>query len=147
MVLLVDHDGALELDDRYTVLVVAGGIYHHDADVRARARLALLQDLAPGVDRIPLEDRRRQPYLVPAEVGEDVLGDVGDALARDQRQREGRVNERPAKLRLGRVSVIYVDGSRVLGEEREPHVIGGRHGTHKWVLVQIPNLEAFDESS
>src|ERR671912_2706654 len=121
MVPLVDHDGALELDDRSPVLVVAGGIYHHDADVRARARLALLQDLAPGVDRIPLEDRRRHPYLVPAEVGEDVLGDVGDALARDEREREGRVDERLAELRLGRVGMVDMDRSRVLGEKREPH--------------------------
>src|SRR5215208_7303027 len=92
--LLVDHDCALERDDRLPVLVVAGRLHHHYPHVRSRARLALLEHLTPGVDRVPLEDRCRQPDLVPSEVGEDVLGDIGDALPRNQRQREGRVHER-----------------------------------------------------
>ncbi len=33
---LVDHDNALERDDDLAILVVAGGMHRHDADIRAR---------------------------------------------------------------------------------------------------------------
>src|SRR5215218_3200524 len=72
----VDHDGTQEGDDRLAVLVVDRCFHRHDADAWPRARPALLHDLASGVDRIPLEDGRGEPDLIPPEVGEDVLGDI-----------------------------------------------------------------------
>src|SRR3712207_138881 len=57
MALPVDHDGSKECDDCLTLLVVACCFHPHDADAWSRARLALLYDLASGVDRVPLEDR------------------------------------------------------------------------------------------
>src|SRR5918997_3919214 len=145
--LFVDHYRALEWNDRFPILVVADCPHRYYPDVRARARLPLLEHLGARVDSVPLEDRRRQPHLVPAQVGEDVLGDIGDALPRDQRQREGRVHKRSAELRLGRIGMIHVDRSRVLGEEREPHVVGGRHGTPQWVFVDVPHLEVLEEAT
>ena len=49
-----------------------------------------------------------QFHLVPVEVGEDVLRDVGGALAGDEHEGEGRVHERPAELGLSGIVVIEV---------------------------------------
>ncbi len=54
---------------------------------------------------------------------------------------------RLAELRLGRVGVIYVDRSRVLGEKREPHAVGGLHRTASWVLVDVPDPEILEEAA
>jgi hypothetical protein len=35
----------------------------------------------------------------------------------------------------------------ILGEERKPHVVGGRHGATKRMLVYVTDLEIFEEAS
>src|SRR5919107_3680772 len=77
----VDHDGPQEGDVRLAVLVVARGLHLDDAHPGPRTGLARLQYLAPGVDRVALEDGGGEAHLVPSQVGEDVLRDVRDALA------------------------------------------------------------------
>ncbi len=103
---LVDHDNALERDDDLAILVVAGGLHRHDADIRARPGLPLLQHLRLRVDGIAFEDRVGEPDLVPAQVGKDVLRNVGDALPGDQRERKGRVDEWLTKFSLCSVVVV-----------------------------------------
>ena len=49
-----------------------------------------------------------QPHLVPAEVGEDVLRDIGDALSSDEREGEGQVHEQSAELGLFGIVVVEV---------------------------------------
>ena len=78
----------------------AGGLDADDADVRARFRLARLEDLALRVDRVAFEDRVRQLDLVPAEIRDAVHREVGHRLAGDERQREARVHERLLELGL-----------------------------------------------
>src|SRR5258708_13032377 len=69
---LVDHDGALERDDDRSILIVAAGLHRHDADMRARPRLALLPNLRLGVDGVALEDRLGKPTPVPSQLAENV---------------------------------------------------------------------------
>ncbi len=52
--------------------------------------------------------RVEQPHLVPVDVGEDVLRDIGDALAGDEREGEGRVHEQPAEFGLSDIVVVEV---------------------------------------
>lgn len=52
----------------------------------------------PGVDGVAPEDGVGQPDLAPPEVGEDVLRDVGDALAGDESKREDRAYQRLSEL-------------------------------------------------
>src|SRR5690348_13793561 len=63
----VHEQGSLEADHDGAVLVVAAGADGDDADVLARLRVAHLEHLGLGVDRVALEDRRGQADLVPAE--------------------------------------------------------------------------------
>src|SRR5215212_5166922 len=143
----VHHDGSQESDDRLALLVVACGFHRHDADVWSRARPALLYDLASGIDRIPLEDGRGEPDLIPPEVGEDVLGDICDALAGHHGDGEGRVDQRTAILGLGGVGVVHVDRGRVLRKERKPKVVGSRHGAPQWMFVDVTHLEILEKAS
>ena len=65
---------------------------------------------------VAVEDRRGgQADLVPAEVGEDVLADVGHALAGHEREGEGRVDQGPAELGLSGVVVVEVDRAQCSG--------------------------------
>src|SRR5215204_3845108 len=75
----VDHNRPQEGDDRLAVLVVARGLHLHDAHVGPRTRVARLQYFAPGVDRVAFEDGSGETYLIPPQIGEDVLRDVRDA--------------------------------------------------------------------
>src|SRR5215204_4364353 len=143
----VDHDGTQEGDDRLAVLVVARCFHRHDADAWPRARPALLHDLASGVDRIPLEDGRGEPDLIPPEVGEDVLGDIRYALAGYQGDGEGRVDQRTAVLGLGGVGVVHVDRGRVLRKEGKPQVVCGRHCAPQWMIVDVTHLEVLEKAS
>jgi hypothetical protein len=106
----VHHDGSQERDDRLALLVVACGFHRHDADVWPRARPALLCDLASGVDRIPLEDGRGEPDLIPPEVGEDILGDIRDALASHQGDGDATSELAFEGLRLSAESIIGEEG-------------------------------------
>src|SRR4051812_27382304 len=104
------HDRALELDHGLVALVEAARAYGDDAEARSRIRLSLLEHFGLGAERVPGEDRRRQPHLAPAEV-DAALGDVRDGQARYEREREGRVDERPSPL--GRRGVLGVEVDRV----------------------------------
>jgi len=86
--LSINEERALERDHYNAILVEAGRLYGDDAHVRTGSRLPLLQNLRAGVDGVALEDRSGQADLIPSQVGEDVLGDVGDALPGNQGDRE-----------------------------------------------------------
>src|SRR5579872_610077 len=94
---LVDHDSTLESDDDFAALVEAGGADSDDADVGTGLRCARFEDFGLGVDGIALEDGVGETHFIPAEVGEGVLRDVGDALAGDESQGEGGVHQRLAE--------------------------------------------------
>src|ERR1051326_1938653 len=141
----VDHQRPPERDHDRPVLVEPGGPAGHDADVRPRARLSLLQDLGAGVDRVALEHGRRQPHLVPAQIGEHVLRHVGHALAGHESERERRVDQRSLELRLRRVVAVEVDRRAVLGQQREPDVVGVEDGPAQRVLVHVAGLEVLVE--
>src|SRR5215203_1499585 len=143
----VDHDRALERNYDGPVLVVAGRLHRHDPHVRSAPRCALFEHLGLGVDGVALEDGGGEPNLVPPQIGHDVLGDVGDALAGHQRDRERRVHERLAELGLGRVVVVEVDRGGILRQQREPGVVGGGDGAPQRVLVHVAHLEVLEKPS
>ena len=87
---------------------------------RARDAYRPNEDLGARGCGAPLKDWGGHPNLVPAQVGEDVLGDVRQALARHQREREGRVDERFAELGLGGVVLVEVDRHTVLRVQNAP---------------------------
>jgi itaconyl-CoA hydratase len=62
-------------------------------------------------------------YLVPAQIGEDVLRNVGHVLSGDERNGEGRVDQRLAEARLSCVIGVEMQRRRVLGEQRLPHPV------------------------
>ena len=112
----VDHRRTLERDHLNALLVVPGRPDCDNANVQARFRIADLEHLGARVDRIPLEHGIWEANLIPAEVGHDVLGDVGDALACHQGERQAAVDQRLAELSLRGILVVEVDWSRVLSQ-------------------------------
>lgn len=93
------------------------------------------------VGRVAPKYRYQEADFIPVQGGEDVLGDVGDALACRQSLGEGGVHEWFTKLRLRRDMVVEVYRDGFLGEQREPGVVGSRYGASQRVLVDIADLE------
>jgi hypothetical protein len=117
---LVDHNRASKSNHDRAVLVVAGGLDSDDTDILSRLRLASFEYLTTRVDGVAFENRRGQPDFVPAEIGEDVLGDVRHALSRDQCDRKGGVDQRSPELRLFGVSVVHVNRRTVFKIQKPP---------------------------
>src|SRR5437764_13625706 len=94
MAALVNQHCALEAHDESAVLIEAAGLDRNDALTRAAVGLALVEDLAFGVERIAGKDRRRRLHLVPAEIGDDLGADRPHAHAGQDRERQRAVDER-----------------------------------------------------
>ncbi len=135
------------MDDRHTVLVPSGGAYGHHAGLRAGAGLADHQNLALGVERVAFEHRRRQPDLLPAQVGDHVPRQIRHRLSGGKRQRETRVHQRPSEWSPGAVVVIDVDRILVLRQKRKPGVVGGKHGASERVENALADPEVLEEAS
>jgi hypothetical protein len=142
----IHHNRPLEFQDGYPILIKARRFHPHDPHMRPRSGLPFLQNLAAGVDRIPLKDGGGKANLVPAEV-DSILRDVADGEARDQGQGEGGVDQGAAKFGLGGVGLVEVDGIRVHGQGREPDIIGAGDSSAEGVRVDIPHLKIFVDSS
>jgi len=84
-----------------------------------------------------------RPVAVQHEVGHHVLGDVGDALAGDERKRERRIHQDAAEFGLRRVRVVEMNRVHVLGQQREPAVVHGQDGPSERVHVDVTDLEIF----
>ena len=95
-------------------MVEARGLDPDDPEVGAAPRLSLLEHRGPGVDGVALEDGVGQPNFVPAEVGEDVLGNVSYALPSHQCQGERGVYEGLPELGLRGVVMVKVDRRTLL---------------------------------
>ena len=128
------------------VLVHAGRLHSHDADVRARFRLARLEHLALRADRVAFEQRMRQAHFVPAEIGDGVHRQVGHRLAGDQREREARVHERLFELGLARVLRVEVNRVGVHRQAREPDVVGLSDRAPERMLVDVADLEVLEHA-
>src|SRR5690606_33578725 len=99
------------------------------------------------IDRVALENRIGQANLVPAQVCKHVLGDVGDALAGDQRDGESRIDQRLAELRLCRVVGVEMDGRGVLGEQGEPDVVRLGHRAAQRLAIDFADPEILEKPS
>ena len=117
---LIDHNRASKSDHDRAVLVEAGGLDSDDTDILSRLRLASFEYLTTRIDGVTFENRRGQPDFVPAEISEDVLGDVRHALSRDQCDRKGGVDQRSPELRLLGVSVVHVNRRTVFRIQKPP---------------------------
>src|SRR5215213_2251604 len=89
--------------------------------------------------------KRMSGSSVRLRVGEHVLGDVDYALDGHERQREGRVHQRPAEIPLRREVMIEVYGGRVSREQGELEVVRGGHGAPQRVLLDVADLETLEE--
>ena len=108
-VFFVGHYRADEGYDRRPVLVETRGLDPDDPDAERAPRLPLLDPFRPGVDGVALEDGVGQPDFVPAEVGEEVLGDIGYALPGHRSQGQRGVYDGLPELGLRGVVVVKVD--------------------------------------
>ena len=117
------HHRPLELDHDDVVLVQAARAHGDDSLAGPGVRLALLEHLRLGADRVAREDGRRQRHVAPAEVHR-LLRDVDHREAGDEREREGRVDERAAPFGRRGIRRVEVDRVRVQRQQREPDVVG-----------------------
>ena len=141
MASLVHHERALELDHDGPVLIDPSSPYAHDADVRSGFRFTLLEDLAPRIDGVAFEDRIREAYLVPPEVGHDILREVRDGLTGHERQGERRVDQRSTKLGLAGIDMVKMDRVGIHRQQGEPDVVGGEDGPAQRVVIDVADLE------
>src|SRR5207248_3253807 len=112
-----------------------------DALGRARLRLALCENLAFGIDRVADKDRRAQLDVGPAEIGDRLLADIGDAHPGDNRQGQAAVDDRPAELGFGGIGRIEMQRVLVHRQERKPSVVRLADRASGAVLVDIADRE------
>jgi hypothetical protein len=124
----MDEHRALEAHHLDAVLVDAARQDSDNPLRRAALRLALMEDGALGIERVAGEDRMGRFHLVLAEIGDDLGADCTHAHAREQRQREGRVDKRLLPLRLGSIGRVEMDRLDVQRQQREPGIVGIEDG-------------------
>src|SRR5712692_10491765 len=138
--LLPHHDAARVLEHHRAVVLDAQGPEFDDAPLRLGLRLALVHDLALGVDGLALEQRVGQLDLVPAQ-GEAVFARIRHAETGHNRNRQRRVHERPPELGLRRVVLIEMDLVGVVGQQGEPDVVGLGNRPPNPAAVDVADLE------
>src|SRR5215813_15194701 len=143
LVALPDHDGPGVLDHDLAVLVVAARANLDDALLRPRARLPHIEHLALCVEGVAVEQRVGQLDLVPAQ-GEAVLADVRHAHPGHDRDSQRAVDEASAPLRLLAVLAVEMDLVAVVGQEREPDVVGLGDGPPIPAAVDVSNVEVLE---
>lgn len=84
----VDQQRSAERDHCVAILAASDRLDRYDADVRSRLRLSNFEHLAFAVDRIPFEQRMRHAHLVPPQIREVILRDIGHRLSGHQHDRE-----------------------------------------------------------
>ena len=105
-----------------------------------RSRLALRQDLTSGIDGVPAKDRRHQPQVGPANVGDRLLADIRHANAGDNRQgRQLSTTGRPNGQ--GRVNLIEVQRVLVHRQQRKPSIIGLADRAARAMFVNVADRE------
>src|SRR5438094_3720131 len=144
---LINHDGTLEGDHDLAIVVVAGGLHRHNADIWARPRLPLLQNLGLGVDGVALKDRVGESDFIPAQVSKDVLRNVGHTLPGHQRERKGRIDKRFAKFGLCCVVLVKVNRGGVLSQQGEPDIVRCYDCSTQWMLIHIADLELLEKAT
>src|SRR6516164_2762798 len=144
---LVYHEGTLEGDHGLAIVVVASSLHRHNADIWARPRLPLLQDLGLGVDGVALEDRVGESDFIPAQICKDVLRNIGHTLPGYQRERKGRIDKRFAKFGLCCVVLVKVNRGGVLGQQREPDIVRCCDCSTQGMLIHIADLEILEKAT
>src|SRR3977135_944882 len=74
-----NKNGALVSHKNCAVGFFTRGAHGDDALRRARLRFAFRENLAFGIDRVVDKDRRAELDVGPAEIGDRLLADIGDA--------------------------------------------------------------------
>ena len=119
-----------------------------DPPLRARPRLALLDDLRLRVDRVAVKEGLRELDPVEPEVAHGgAERGLADGEPDGDAEREDAVDERLPELRLGRRVEVDVQGLRVHGEAGEEDVVGlgdraarlvAKHLAHQQLLEMFP---------
>ena len=86
-----------------------------------------------------------EPHVVPAQVRDGVLADVRDRQPGDDRERQRGHHERLAELGPRRVVGVVVDVVGVVGEQREPGVVGLGDRPAVGVAVDVADREVLEE--
>src|SRR5216683_7942750 len=144
---LINHDSSLEFDDHGSILFEARRFEAHNSDIGSGLRLPLLENLTLRIQSISIKERIRTTHFIPAQIGDRILRNVGNRLACHDRERECRVNERPAEFRFRRIGMIEVDRIGVHGQQGKPNIVGGKNSAAQSVAKNISNLEVLKNSS
>ena len=141
---LRDQDTAVEDADDIAVLVAPGGAYGDHACRRPALRFPLVEDLRLAVKRVPGKQWMREADVLPAEVGDGLLADVGHAHAHQHRHRQGARDQWPPELACLGVFHVEVQRMGVHGQQGEPGVVGVRDGPAGAVFVDVTSLEILE---
>src|SRR5216683_5908141 len=144
---LINHDSSLEFDDHGSILFEARRFEAHNSDIGSGLRLPLLENLTLRIQSISIKERIRKTHFIPAQIGDRILRNVGNRLACHDRERECRVNERPAEFRFRCIGMIEVNRIGVHGQQGKPNIVGGKNCAAQSVAKNISNLEVLKNSS
>src|ERR1700722_5439581 len=117
---------ALALRHQFVFLIPGAVQEGHDAGIRSRFAFAQFQDLGFHVDRVAMKERGREPYLVPAEIGDRrAVCRFVDRNSHHETQSKGAVDDAVPEFGMFlTVLLIQVQIGRIMGETRKPDVIG-----------------------
>src|SRR5688572_28315741 len=135
------EDGAVELADLHLVLIEAERLDRHDAGARATLRVALVEHLGLGVQRVAGKERVREPDVGPAEIRDRLLADIGHAHADHERDGERAAHHAAPELAVARVLLVEMQRVRVHREKREGDIVILGDGAPGAVLVDVADAE------
>src|SRR5664279_5890122 len=120
---LGNENGPLERHEFRSVGFLAECLDRHDALGWPLGGLPFIENFRLGVNGVSNENRGRELDVVPAQIADCLLADVADAHAGDNRESKATVYQRPTEFRLGRVSIVEMQGMLIHGQEREPGIV------------------------
>src|SRR5256885_4252568 len=131
-----ENDGAVRLEPALPDL--------DDAPSAPRSRRAGIEHLGVRVEGVAFEERVRELHLVPSE-GKPVPARVRDHEPGHDPDREHAVHQGPLELGLRRVVRVDVNRVLVIGEQREPDVVGLCDGAAGRGSKHVADLEVFEK--
>src|ERR1700691_6003156 len=105
----VNQHGALETHYFYPILINAPSGDGHDTLRGPTLRLAFGQDGRFRVERVSRKDWMGRFHLVPAKVGNDLRANSANAHAREERECQGRIDQRFLPFGFLRVGSVEME--------------------------------------
>src|SRR6266487_3326564 len=146
---LPDHEDPVELDDRLASLVEPARPQPHEAEPRPTPGFPDLRDFRLRVQRVAVEDRSGEPYVLHANL-EPVAARRVDEEPCGNRDGQEAVHDPPPVERCPRegsagVILVEVDLVRIPGQQGEPHVVRLRDGPSDLAPDLRPDPEVLEK--